>query len=79
MAETFEPADGADGWRISTPPILSMAPIRASLAIFDEELIDLSDEDRAAIPMTGEFVYEESKRLRESEEPPVWHLAQAAE
>ena len=29
--------------------------------------------------MTGEFVYEESKRLRESEEPPVWHLAQAAE
>jgi cyclopropane-fatty-acyl-phospholipid synthase len=36
-------------------------------------------KDRAAIPMTGEFVYEESKRLRESEEPPVWHLAQAAE
>ena len=36
MAETFEPAPGADGWRISTPPILSLAPIRASLAIFDE-------------------------------------------
>ena len=36
MAETFEPAAGADGWRISTPPILSLAPIRASLAIFDE-------------------------------------------
>ena len=32
MAETFEPAAGADGWRISTPPILSLAPIRASLA-----------------------------------------------
>ena len=28
MAETFEPAPGAEGWRISTPPILSLAPIR---------------------------------------------------
>jgi cyclopropane-fatty-acyl-phospholipid synthase len=36
-------------------------------------------KDRAAIPMTREFIHEESKRLRESEEPPVWHLAQAAE
>jgi len=36
MAETFEPAPGADGWRISTPPILSLAPIRSSLATFDE-------------------------------------------
>jgi kynureninase len=40
MAETFEPAAGADGWRISTPPILSLAPVRASLAIFDEVGID---------------------------------------
>ncbi|HYD24579.1 MAG TPA: cyclopropane-fatty-acyl-phospholipid synthase family protein, partial [Croceibacterium sp.] len=32
-------------------------------------------KDRAAIPMTGDYVYEESRRLRESEEPPVWHLA----
>ena len=36
MADTFDPAAGADGWRISTPPILSLAPVRASLAIFDE-------------------------------------------
>jgi kynureninase len=40
MAETFEPAAGADGWRISTPPILSLAPIRASLALFDEVGMD---------------------------------------
>ncbi|MFC3097510.1 cyclopropane-fatty-acyl-phospholipid synthase family protein [Alteraurantiacibacter palmitatis] len=31
-------------------------------------------KDRAAIPMTGEYVYEESARLRAAEEPPVWHL-----
>jgi len=36
MAETFEPAAGADGWRVSTPPILSLAPIGVALAIFDE-------------------------------------------
>jgi kynureninase len=36
MAETFDPAPGAAGWRISTPPVLSLAPIAASLAIFDE-------------------------------------------
>lgn len=36
MAETFEPDTGAGAWRVSTPPILSLAPIAASLAIFDE-------------------------------------------
>jgi kynureninase len=36
MAETFEPGAGADGWRLSNPPILALAPVRASLAIFDE-------------------------------------------
>ena len=32
----FEPRVGADGWQISNPPILAMAPVMASLAIFDE-------------------------------------------
>ena len=36
MAETFEPGPGADGFRVSTPPILALAPIAASLAMFDE-------------------------------------------
>ena len=33
MAETFEPGPGADGFRVSTPPMLSLAPIAASLAM----------------------------------------------
>ena len=32
----FVPVESADSWQISNPPILSMAPLRASLAIFDE-------------------------------------------
>jgi kynureninase len=32
----FIPVASADGWQISNPPIFSMAPLRASLALFDE-------------------------------------------
>lgn len=32
----FIPVASADGWQISNPPILSMAPLRASFSIFDE-------------------------------------------
>ena len=34
MAPEFEPAAGAEAWQVSTPPILSMAPLLASLNIF---------------------------------------------
>src|SRR5213595_1636266 len=32
----FVPVASADGWQISNPPIFSMAPLRASLSVFDE-------------------------------------------
>ena len=36
----FIPVPSADGWQISNPPIFSMAPLRASLAIFDKSGIE---------------------------------------
>ena len=36
MREPFQTIPGADGWQISTPTILSMAAIKASLEIFKD-------------------------------------------
>ena len=38
--DRFAPQDGAAGWQISNPPILALAPLAASLEIFDEIGLD---------------------------------------
>jgi kynureninase len=35
MKPEFTPRTSADGWQLSNPPILSMAPLRASMELFD--------------------------------------------
>ena len=36
MAKTFDPAEGAELWQMSNPPILALAPVIASLQMFQE-------------------------------------------
>ncbi len=40
MRPEFVPVASADAWQVSNPPILSMAPVRASLEIFDRAGMD---------------------------------------
>ena len=59
MRVPFDVLPGAEGWQLSCPPILSMAPIRASLSIFKE--IGMKALRTKSVKLTGylEFLIEQ--------------------
>lgn len=59
MRLPFDVMPGAEGWQLSNPPILAMAPIKASLEMFEEVGMDALREK--SIKLTGfmEFLFEE--------------------
>lgn len=61
MGPHFSPTPGADGWQLSNPPILALAPLRVSLEIFHRAGID---KLRAkSIALTGYFEHLIQKQL----------------
>lgn len=55
MRHEFDLLPGAEGWQLSNPPILSLAAIRASLAIFDE--VGIAQLRKKSKHLTGYFEY----------------------
>lgn len=60
MPEHFKPIPGAEGWQISNPPIMPLACLKESLAIFEEASIEKLREK--SLNLTG-FLIELLKEL----------------
>jgi kynureninase len=52
MAPGFDPASGADGWQVSTSPIILLVLFKASMAIFDD-VGDIDALRKKSVALTG--------------------------
>jgi kynureninase len=55
MRPTLDPVDSADGWALSNPPILALAPVLASLRMFDE--VGLPALRERSVALTGYLLH----------------------
>ena len=59
MDPEFVPMEGAQGWQLSNPPILALAPLLASLEIFDEAGMDRLREKSLKLTNYLEYLLDE--------------------
>ncbi|WP_299672444.1 kynureninase [uncultured Polaribacter sp.] len=59
MRQPFDVMEGAEGWQLSNPPILSMAAIKASLDLFDKVGMDALREKSEKLTGYFEFLINE--------------------
>jgi kynureninase len=60
MGSDFRPMAGAEGWQLSNPPILALAPLRASMEIFAEAGMDRLRAKSVLLTAYMEFLLEQN-------------------
>ena len=56
MGPEFHPMEGAEGWQLSNPPIVALAPLLASMEIFSEAGMDRLREKSRLLTAYLEFL-----------------------
>jgi kynureninase len=56
MGQDFRPMAGAEGWQLSNPPILALAPLRASMEVFSEAGLDRLRDKSVSLTAYMEFL-----------------------
>ena len=64
MGPDFRPMPGAEGWQLSNPPILALAPLRASMEIFAEAGMDRLRSKSISLSRYMEFLLDQKASLK---------------